>query len=508
MAGLVSRLPSVSMLQSQTVSQQPDEDLGQALSPSHILEIAKRRALYFLIPFVLIAAVGSLLAAVWPAKYLSAGRILVLSPEIPSDLVRPTVVSRASERVEVLEQRILTRDNLLGLATKFHLSTSWRGLLSGTEIVDFIRQRTRIQPLAVGVRGSRTDQAIAYTVGFEYEQPRVAMAVANELLTMMLKEDARTRTSHASETTNFIERDVQRLEAQLTLLDSQIAELKQKQQQQQQQQQESSGYTDTGKLSDAKELAILRAQLLIKSATYSDSHPDIKALKRKIETLEKSQFSTAAANDAATDTANAATADPETKTATGATTTTPAAEASKSTRAENIATRENASGLGLDTLETKRAGLRKQFEAATQKLAAARLGESLERGQHSERLEVIEQPTLPQKPISPNRPKLFAAVIALALMAGGALAMAAEIFDHSVHRSSDLFSIVDSHLVVSIPYISTRREERRKKRRIIVLVAGILIAIAVAGIAIVFILPPIDLLFDKLIAKAVTIIFR
>ncbi len=339
-------------------------------------------------------------------------------------------------------------------------------MLSGTEVVDFIRERTQIQPIEAKVKGIKK-QAIAFTIGFEYEQPHVAMGVANEILTMMLKEDARTRTAYATETTSFIERDARRLEAQLALLNSQIAQLEAKGAR--------SSLTDPKNLDSGKELAALKSQLLVKSVTYSDSHPDIKALKRKIEALEKT---------------NSATNKPI------------------STDAAKSNTSENASSVSIDALEARQANVKKEFEAASRKLATARLGESLERGQHSERLQVIEQPTLPTKPVSPNRPKLFAAVIALALMAGGGLAMAGEMLDHSVRRSSDLFSLVDSHLVVSIPYISTTAEERRKKRRIILTIT-IVVALILAGIlAIVFLLPSVDLLFDKLTSKVLTTLFR
>ena len=156
---------------------------------------------------------------------------------------------------------------------------------------------------------------------------------------------------------------------------------------------------------------------------------------------------------------------------------------------------------GLDTLETQRTGLREELNKATQKLSAARMGESLERGQHSERLEVIEQPTLPQKPDSPKKPKILAFVFALALMAGGGLVFAAEMLDQSIRRSTDLFSIIDSHLIVSIPYISTHREVRRKKYKIII-AAGISTVVVLAGlVALYFILPPLDVLFDKAMAK-------
>ena len=138
---------------------------------------------------------------------------------------------------------------------------------------------------------------------------------------------------------------------------------------------------------------------------------------------------------------------------------------------------------------------------ATQKLSAARLGESLERGQISERLELIEQPTVPQKPVSPNRPKIFAFVVALALMAGGGLAFGAEMIDQSIYRSTDLFSLVDSHLVVSIPYIFTQAEVRRRKTKIITSVAILTVVILVGLIAIFFLLPPPDILFQKIMAK-------
>ena len=154
----------------------------------------------------------------------------------------------------------------------------------------------------------------------------------------------------------------------------------------------------------------------------------------------------------------------------------------------------------LDTLETQKTSIIEELNKATQKLSAARLGENLEKGQHSERLEVIEQPTMPQKPVSPNRPKIFAAVVALALMAGGGLVFAAEMLNQSIRRSADLFSLIDRQLVVSIPYISTREEMQRKKKKTKAnhraRRGG-----ALAGMALLFfVLPPIDLLFDKVIA--------
>src|SRR5262245_26535488 len=125
------------MLQSQSY-QEPvaDQNVGEMLSPARLFEIAKRRTVYFIVPFLLVLIVGSLITLAVPAKYPSEGKILISSQEIPKDLVRPTVVSLANERIQVIGQRILTRENLLGIAKKYQISNNtWQGLLlSGTEI--------------------------------------------------------------------------------------------------------------------------------------------------------------------------------------------------------------------------------------------------------------------------------------------------------------------------------------------------------------------------------------
>src|ERR1035437_2118950 len=110
---------------------------------------------------------------------------------------------------------------------------------------------------------------------------------------------------------------------------------------------------------------------------------------------------------------------------------------------------------GIEALETLQANIQKNLEVASTKLAAARLGETLERDQQSEKLEVIEQPTAPQTPIKPNRPKIAGLAVVLAMAAGVGLAFLVELADGGIRRSPHLFMIVDSRLVVSIPYITT-----------------------------------------------------
>jgi uncharacterized protein involved in exopolysaccharide biosynthesis len=446
------------MLERRSIQEpQPVADTAEPLTPAYVYDVLKRRVLYFAVPFLLILGIGSAITVLLPAQYFSSGTILVEAQEIPTDLVRPTVAALANDRIQVIQQRIMTRDNLLALAKKFHLSPGWREKLSGTEIVDFIRNRTAIEPADDLKLQNKKKNAIAYTVGFQYEQPDTAAKVANELVTMILKEDVRSRTDFASETTRFIATEVKRLEGQLRANDEKISAFNQAR---------INSLTDSNQLDSAKELTTLRAQLLLLSATYSSAHPDIVALKKKIKALEKAGVKP----DIQTSQTNAD----------GSTVTQP---------------------LGLDALLAQRETLKEELNRASQKLSAAHLGENLERGQHSERLEVIEQPTLPTKPVSPNRPKIFAVVIALAVMAGAGLALGTEKLDQSIYCRADLGSLVESQLIVSIPYISTIAEKRRNKIRKITVTASILIAMVAVATTIYFLVPNSDIFFYKLMAR-------
>jgi hypothetical protein len=194
--------------------------------------------------------------------------------------------------------------------------------------------------------------------------------------------------------------------------------------------------------------------LVQKSALYSDRHPVMQGLKRQIEAMEK-----------------AATPPPQKS----------GAEAP----------------VPIDLLEAQQDSLQKNLELATAKLAAARMGETLEKDQQSEKLEVIEQPTVPQEPVKPHRPKIAGIALFLAFAAGGGLAFLVELADKGIRRSSDLFSVVESRLIVAIPYITTRAELRRRKRRLAMMIAAGLL-IVVGGLAAgYFLLPPLDLMIAK-----------
>ena len=413
-----------------------DDDTSPSLNFGHYFEIFKRKIFHFLVPFGLVSVAGLYFAAIQKPTYLSEGKILVETQRIAPDFVRPIVTASASERIQLIQQRFLTRDNLLSIANKFGLFPGRSG------IVDLMRENTLIKPAESEGQARQGATASAFTVGFEYENPELAMRVATEFVAMIVDEDERSRTSRATEAVRILTGETKDLEAKLESTQSQILEVARRPR-------------DTVAELPEKEnpqvtaLAALKAELIQKMSVYSEAHPVVTALKKRIAAMEKSLTQTP-------------------QVGTGA----------KSTQADEI-----------EGLKRQREDLEKRLAEANTKLAAARLSERLDRDQQSERLQIIEAPPLPQKPLKSGRLKLVGLAFGLAAAIGMGIAVAPEFLKGAIYSRHQLSGLVDSHLVVSIPYITSQSDivrARLKRLLVVFILVAILAAWAALAAAIVF----------------------
>jgi uncharacterized protein involved in exopolysaccharide biosynthesis len=386
---------------------------GSTLNIQHIAGILKRRFFGFLIPFGVVAVLGMLFAAMQKPNYLSEAKLLLESQGLAPDIVKPVVTANATERVQALQQRVMTRDNLLAISRKFQLFPE------GPSVLDLMRESLQLKPVAIE-NASRTNPfTVAFTVGFEYSDPKVAMQVVNEIVGLILNEDERSRNSWATEAVRISSDEVKDIESKLEAIQRQILDAATRPP-------DIVPTISAQQASQLNALATLRAELIQKQATYSDAHPAVVALKKRIGAMEKTLG-----------------APPE-----------PAAQR-QVTQVDDI-----------ESLKRQRETIEKRLSESNTKLAAARITERLNRGQQSDRLQVIEQPSMPQKPAKSNRMRIVAIAFAAALMVGAGCAFAIEFLDGSIRGIHQLSGVVPQSLVVSIPYITTREDVFRARAKI------------------------------------------
>jgi uncharacterized protein involved in exopolysaccharide biosynthesis len=296
------------------------------------LDFLKRRKRNLFIPFICIFFAGAGVALVLPSVYKSTATILIEEQQIPADFVRTTVTSFAEERIQIINQRIMSRSRLLEIIDRFNLYTDLRKKRTTEEIVDIMRDDIELETISADVIDTRTGRptqaTIAFTLSYQGKNPEVVQRVTNVLASLYLEENLKTRESQARGTSIFLEEELKSLHDHLNGLEREIASFKEKhladlpelmqlnlqtltriEREIQQADQDikmledrkiylqgqletvrphSPWISSTGERIPTPEerLEILKTQLISASANLSGRHPDVIKLTREIEELQ------------------------------------------------------------------------------------------------------------------------------------------------------------------------------------------------------------------------------
>ncbi len=193
------------------------------------LDALKRRRKPALVIALALLLLGGIAIFVWPNAYTSTAVILIEDPDIPPGLVPTTVTTFASKQIQYINQRVMTRTNLAQIIEKFDLYPDERKFLPTLLLVGDVEKSMSIDVIDAqqqGTGGQQIVSAIAFKLAFEHEDPAIARQVANELVSLYLAENVRSRTEKTAETSQFMQVEVDRLDTEVKELEAQIAAIK------------------------------------------------------------------------------------------------------------------------------------------------------------------------------------------------------------------------------------------------------------------------------------------
>ena len=213
-----------------TVNPEFDESLESEKSLADWIRALKRRKTAVFITAGILTVITLLLAFFLPAKYQSAGTILIEQQEIPQDFVRSTITTFADQRLQVIQQRVMTSTNLFQIIDKFSLYQDLLEEEPREVVLKEIRDAISLDFISADVidpRSGRPVQAtIAFKVSYEHESPTLAHKVANEITGLFLNENIKERTQKAQDATKFLEDEASKLESEISQYEEQLAEFK------------------------------------------------------------------------------------------------------------------------------------------------------------------------------------------------------------------------------------------------------------------------------------------
>ncbi|MEP5948714.1 MAG: Wzz/FepE/Etk N-terminal domain-containing protein, partial [Tateyamaria sp.] len=507
-----------------------------------------RRLPYFLIFVVAGTAMGVSLALTLPPSYTAEARLVVESEQIPDELAASTVRTEASEQLQIIQQRILTRDTLLDMANRLNIygpRTAGESLRPD-QIVSDLRSRIRIR--TTGGRGAAT----LVNISFSATSPNLAAQVTNEVVTAMLEENVRMRTGVSGQTLEFFEQEVERLDQELANRGSQIiafqeankgalpnslefrrSQLTAAQERLLQLAREEAAlserraglealYEATGNVTGLTEQAArgpvspsearlrqLRERYSSSVAVLALDNPRNRVLKQQIDALEKivaeeqkAALQAQTNGEVSTETGSPLSlydiqiADLDNQLAFLANRRAEIEAEMEVLSASIDATPANT--IALNTLERDYAAARVQYDQAVVNRGRAETGDIIEALSKGERISVIEQAVPPAEPTSPDRPKLAIAGVVGGVMLGFGVIALLELLNTSIRRPKDIIDKLEVTPFGVLPFIRTRRD-RIRRRLILTVVLGGIAGVIVGGLwAVDTYVMPLDLVLKKI----------
>ena len=510
------------------------------------MSLFARRLHYFLIVLFVGSAIGITLATVLPPVYKASAKLIVESEQIPDELAATTVQTETTEQLQIIQQRILTRDSLLEMANRLGIYEGRPGeivqRIPADEIVEDLRKRITIRTTG----GSSTRgpvQATIVEVSFEAPTAVMSATVTNEVVTLILQENVEIRTSVAGQTLEYFNEEVARLDQELATRGADILAFQERnlealpdsldfRRQQQSAAQERLAQVerdesilrdrrdrlvtlfentgDIGGLStplsnqtpEQRQLQGLKDELNTLLAVLSPENPRVKVMQAQVAALEETvaaQVSAGletSASGAPLSPFEIQIADLDGQLDFLSAQKRTIQDTMEALRASIEATPGNA--ITLDTLQRDYSNLRAQYDQGVANRARAETGDTIEALAKGQRISVIEQAVSPREPDRPNRTILAAAGVGGGFFLGLALVILLELMNSAIRRPVDLTSKLGITPFGTVPLIRTRWEVVRRQT---IIFAAFAIAIVMIPVALWLIhanVMPLDVILEKI----------
>jgi uncharacterized protein involved in exopolysaccharide biosynthesis len=494
--------------------------------------------------FLVIAttAAGLLFAAGLPTTYVSQARLLVQGQSISENLATSTVQIEGLEEVQLLREQVLTRANLIDIATRLNVFENLNQM-TPTEVYERMQAATTVTTQGGDTRRGGSIPVLL-TFEFSAREAQIAADVLNEYVTQVLAASVRLRTGQASETLSFFEQEVQRLGDELERRSTRITEFQREnadalpddqefrlQRQSLLQERLAAAERERRELVDTRERTIqifetgatlqsnltpdqqllqeLQAELSDMLLTFSESSTRVQLLQRRIERLEE-RIALQAGNPVV-ETPGDESAEPmdpllalqlaelDTRIETLDTSIEQTERELESLTA--AISRAPLNAIQLQRLEREYQNVQLQFENARNALAQASIGERLEMGGRGQRITLLEPPALPNRPASPNHRLIAVASFGAGILLALGFFMLMELLNRSVRRPTELVKALGVTPFATLPSIETARSRFLRRSFLLAKISIFVVGVPAALWAVNEFYMPLDQLSEQLLTR-------
>lgn len=183
------------------------------------IEMAIRRKWYVIFPLAISIVVSFAVYKHLPKIYRASTLILVQPELYAESYVRPTVTTSISERLSTVSQEILSRAMLERVINTLNLYPELRKKVSIEEVIERMRNSIEVNLQSEGYRGRASN---TFSISYEGQNQQTVMDVVNRLASLFIEENVKGREQQAESTSIFLGKQLNDIENQLIRKEAEI----------------------------------------------------------------------------------------------------------------------------------------------------------------------------------------------------------------------------------------------------------------------------------------------
>ena len=192
----------------------------RTLTTQDYISILKKRWWIIALPVVILTAVGYGITFFVPPQYLSQTLVLIEQQKVPDDYVKPVITEDLDTRLASMKEQILSRSRLQPIVDHYNLYGTMK--LSMDDRIDLVRKDIDIKPIRSQITGA--GGLPGFFIMFKAGDPHTAQQVCGEIESLFVNEDLRSRTQSAEGTTDFLKGQLSDAKRNLDEQDAKLAD--------------------------------------------------------------------------------------------------------------------------------------------------------------------------------------------------------------------------------------------------------------------------------------------
>jgi uncharacterized protein involved in exopolysaccharide biosynthesis len=409
--------------------------LEQLISIDDFTDLVRRRIRVILAVTVLGFVASVFFALQQTHLYRSSEVIQVKRPTVDDELAPTTVDSASARRLQLIQQQLMTRSNLLDVAEKYNLFEGMEGLPQ-TEKVASIRNAVTINGVAAAREGFGDDGTVSViTISATFNTPEKAQQIAHEFAARTIEISTRQRLAQARETLAFFTNEEEKLLDELEALEDDLT-----------------AFRRENNLAISGSLEFRQTQVVTVSSAILEVEREIITLQQELSQLDQNQRAATRERQRREIEAQIQSLETQKKLLEAR-----AQELSSTIERSPRIERE------LGAFDRRREKLRNQLDVINARRAEAEVGFKLEQQRQSERLSVIEPAALPEYPFTSGRKKLVVMGTFASVLLGIGVAFLLDLRHPVIRSSQQMQRRIGVTPVVTIPQMDVEPVKEPKE---------------------------------------------